>query len=200
MTEGIEWPPQLLLVLRRHLEQVEHPEHPRTPPLATGAAQRSVLTFLADAREQVRQRCNTSESVLECCQSLVLDTIEECCASSFLSARERRVINLAAAQRERRSDGRPGPKRRRSDTEEAAAAKAATATPACSHKCAAVLPVEYLLRFFIALPSILVHYDKLGGCAMPAAYKQPLWDYVNAVLDIMKEITFVDTMSYVVLK
>ncbi|RNF08045.1 uncharacterized protein Tco025E_07254 [Trypanosoma conorhini] len=191
--EGIDWPPRLLLVLRRHLEQLEHPEFPRTPPLTTAAAQQTVLSFLLDAHECAKQLSKLSEPFVDCCQNLVLDTIEQCCASSFLSSRERRVINLLAVQREKRSEGRLGQKRRHSE-------KAAAAPATSSHKCAAVLPLEYLLRFFLALPSILAHYDKLGGATMPASYKQPLWDYVNAILSIMKGMEFVDPAAYVLLK
>ncbi|KEG09711.1 hypothetical protein DQ04_04781030 [Trypanosoma grayi] len=199
--EGIEWPPQLLLVVQCQMEQLEHPEVPRTPPLATMTSQRSVLTFLQDARQRVRQRCKASDSVIDCCQNLVLDTIEQCCTSSFLLTKERRLINAAAQQREKRLEGRHGPKRRRADSEgrTSPTTGASTAVP-FSYKCAAVLPVEYLLRFFVALPSILAHYDKLGGCAMPAAYKKPLWDYVNAILDMMKDMSFFDPDDYVLLK
>ncbi|KAF8277261.1 hypothetical protein C3747_169g48 [Trypanosoma cruzi] len=191
--EGVDWPPRLLLVLRRHLEQVEHPEFPRTPPFSTNSSRRSVLTFLLDAHECARRLSKLSDSFVDCCRNLVLDIIEQCCASSFLSAKERRVINLLAVQREKRLEGRHGQKRRHNDSD-------GSPTATASHKCAAVLPVEYLLRFFMALPSILAHYDKLGGSTMPSAYKQPLWDYVNAILSIMKDMDFFDPAAYIPLK
>ncbi|KAF8285427.1 hypothetical protein TcBrA4_0036660 [Trypanosoma cruzi] len=53
---------------------------------------------------------------------------------------------------------------------------------------------------FYGFASILAHYDKLGGSTMPSAYKQPLWDYVNAILSIMKDLDFFDPTAYIPLK
>ncbi|KAH8611887.1 hypothetical protein ERJ75_001022600 [Trypanosoma vivax] len=214
--DEIKWPPRLLRVLRDHLGNVEHPIEPRTTPLSTKPTQRSVLSFLLDINDAVRERSGASASVTLCCENLVLDMIEQCCGFSFLSSKERRTINLAATQREKRLESRNMGKRRRVEQDSGAVSAGPTRSALSSQpkasveatdarttrtrKCAAVLPVEYLLRFFVALPSLLAHYDKLSGCAMPASYKQPLWDYVNAVLDIMKDIDFIDQSDHVPLR
>nr|CCC89261.1 conserved hypothetical protein [Trypanosoma congolense IL3000] len=198
----IKWPPQLLRVLRSHLQQIDDPQDPRTIPLATKSPDRSVLTFLTGVHDAAMQLSGVSEPVATCCRNLLLEMIEQCCALLFLSSKERRIINLAASQREKRLGvGRGGVKRRRSGEQDSASEEAAAGeSGGAPCKCAAVLPLEYLLRLFVALPSLLVHYDKLGGSAMPPAFKQPLWDYVNALLDIMKDMHFIDESEYVPLR
>ncbi|CBH08816.1 hypothetical protein, conserved [Trypanosoma brucei gambiense DAL972] len=161
--DEIKWPLRLLQILRNHLEQVDHPHEPRTLPIAAKCGQGGVLAFLTDVDDDVRRRTGASECITACCRGLVLDMIEQCCTLLFLSSKERRVINMAAVQREKRVVARGVGKRRRGDQGETTEETAIGETDNSQRKCAAVLPLEYLLRLFVALPSLLAHYDKLGG-------------------------------------
>ncbi|KPI85632.1 hypothetical protein ABL78_5313 [Leptomonas seymouri] len=195
--EGIQWPPSLLLVVRRHLDHVEDAVTPSIPPMPSSAP--TIYEFFESHRDalesQMRAR-NYDRAATECCIAFLIGVLEQSCALSFLLSRERRIIAMTVRQVEKRllSKSRsavPETKRRRLD--EAAATDA---------RYARVLTLEYLLRLYVSLPMILEHYDKLGSAAMPSYATAPLWCFINVSLQLLSSDSrlFSSITSYVPLR
>ncbi|KPA75424.1 hypothetical protein ABB37_08692 [Leptomonas pyrrhocoris] len=177
--QGVQWPPSLLLVVRRHLEHVEDAVAPSIPPMPSSSP--SIYEFFEshrDALEGEMRTCSYDPTVTECCIAFLIGVLEQACALSFLLSRERRIIAMTVRQVEKRlSKSRtaaPETKRRRLD--EAAATES---------RYARVLTLEYLLRLYVSLPMILEHYDKLGSAAMPGYATAPLWCFINISLRLL---------------
>ncbi|KAL7698604.1 hypothetical protein N2W54_007993 [Lotmaria passim] len=194
---AIQWPPSLLVVVRRHLDRVEDAVAPSIPPMPSSAL--SIYEFFEtyhDELESQMQGSNFDPTVTECCLAFLIGVLEQSCALSFLLSRERRIIAMTVRQVEKRllsksrSTGSEA-KRRRLDE-----------APATEARYARVLTLEYLLRLYVSLPMILEHYNKLSSAAMPGYATAPLWCFVNISLQLLNSNSrlFSPITSYVPLR
>lgn len=184
----IEWPQRLLQVLYDHLVHVEHPLAPCMPP---PLEQRwNIFSFFQQyaypiKSELLKSGKFTDGQLVDCCIYFLLELIDVSCGDSFLSSKERRPLTALATQKEREIRTLTGngdaqkPKKRRFEAQ-----TESVRTP-CLYKFSRILPLEYFLRIVASLPSVLEHYDSLGGSAVPAYSKEPLWIFINHTLQIL---------------
>lgn len=204
---AIDWPPRLLDTVKQHLEAVDNAVCPMIPPLFTPGTM-TIYDFFSTQQETLAARLagrGVSADTVEFCVGFTIEVLEHACQLSFFTPKERRTIGLAvrqmnkrAAPAKSRAAGRGGVadgKRRRSGGPEADS----------SHEGAQycrVLTLEYLLRFFIALPLIVEHYDRLGGSEIPGFSKRPLWEFAGETLRLLDSMRgqFSPLMSYIPVK
>lgn len=175
--ESVVWPSRLLDTVRMHLAAVEDPVTPSIPPICTSSV--NVYDFFSEFGVSIQERmsaCGFDDDVAGYCMNFVLEVLEHCCPLSFLFTRERRVVSNAARMRQKRVLSlKPGVKRR----------KVEVSDPSAAYLFSPVLTLEYLLRFFIAMPFLLEHYDRLGGAVLPSDCKRPLWTFVSITLELI---------------
>lgn len=200
----IVWPERLLTIVREHLESVENPDAPAIPPLLqTGLV--TIGQFFDDNEAELERRlvaAGLTLDTIEFCAGFAIEVLEHACQLSFLTPRERRTVGAAVRQLEKRTGlvskprgGRAASKRNRGENGNGDPADGGA-------KYCRVLGLEYLLRFFISMPLILDHYDKLGGSAIPAFSKQPLWLFASETLRLLNTMpsSFSPISKYVLLK
>lgn len=195
--QSIQWPPALLLVVRRHLDHVEDAVAPSIPPMPSSSP--SIYDFFDSHRDVLENQMRASgfdATATECCIAFLVGVLEQSCSLSFLLSRERRIVAMTVRQVEKRllsksRSSSPDAKRRRLD--EVAATEA---------RYARVLTLEYLLRLYVSLPMILEHYDKLGSSTMPGYATAPMWCFVNISLQLLNANSrlFCPITSYVPLR
>lgn len=202
---SVEWPSRLLLILLQHLERAEDQVSPSMPPLVEQRI--NVFSFFIQYTWSLKSELLESgkivdEEIVDCCIHFLLELLEQSCADSFLFSKERRLLTLAAAQKEREvkalyggSDPQKTKKRRFEGQKESVPC-------GCVYKFARVLPIEYLLRIVASLSPLLDHYNNLGGCAVPAYSTEPLWTFVNHMLQVLDKNPnlFVPLCKYVPMK
>lgn len=194
---GIQWPPNLLHMVRRHLDHVEDATAPSIPPMPSSAM--SIFTFFESYREQLQhQMCRDGfdPHATDCCIAFIIGVLEQSCSLSFLLPRERRIVATTVRQVEKRWTSKSreeAPELKRRKWEERAVDEP---------RYARVLTLEYLLRLYVSLPMILQHYDKLGSSAMPAYSTYPLWHFINLTLSLLNQYTklFSPIATYVALR
>jgi len=194
---GIQWPSNLLQMVRRHLDQVEDATMPSIPPMPSTAM--SIFTFFESYRDQLHHqmmRDGFDPHATTCCIAFIIGVLEQSCSLSFLLPRERRIVATTVRQVEKRwasktREEAPELKRRRPEEK-------AMEEP----RYARVLTLEYLLRLYVSLPMILQHYDKLGGIEMPAYFTYPLWHFINLTLALLNQYSklFSPISTYVALR
>ncbi|KAK7199063.1 hypothetical protein NESM_000875000 [Novymonas esmeraldas] len=180
-TRRLQWPPSLLVTVRRHLDRVEDAVAPSIPPMPSSAP--TIYDFFCDthraAIEERMRGVGYEAAVTECCVAFLVGVLEQSCSLSFLLTRERRIITMMVRHVEKRllSKARaPVQDARRRRVEETAESEP---------RYARVLTLEYLLRLYVSLPMILEHYDKLGSASMPSYATAPLWCFVSITMELL---------------
>lgn len=190
MKKHIRWPPKLLQIAVDHIHCVENPLGPSIPPLLPSV---SIFSFFEQytsliARDLSRMGKVEDEKMIDCCVQFVLELLEQSCAHGFLKTKERRAVTTAAKQLEKQltsytsksmPTSAPLKKKRREETGSSFGGEAVNL------KFSRVLPLEYLLRLIVSLPSILEQYDRLSGSALPEYSKNPFWFFINHTLQLM---------------
>lgn len=192
-TSRVQWPARLLQVLHSHLEHVENPFTPSMPPPLE--ERWSVFSFFQQYSSTIKSELMRSgkimdEQLIDCSIFFLLELLEVSCADSFLFPKERRSLNVLAAQKEREIRARAGGGDAQKAKKRRFEAQIETARTECLYKFSRILSLEYLLRIVASLPPLLDHYDFLGGSTVPAYSKEPLWIVINHTLQILDKDPF----------
>lgn len=185
---SVEWPSRLLLILLQHLERAEDQVSPSMPPLVEQKI--NVFSFFTLYTWSLKSELLQSgkivdEEIVDCCIHFLLELLEQSCADSFLFSKERRHLALRATQKEREIralHGGPDPQKSKKRRFEG---QTEIVLSGCVYKFARILPLEYLLRIVASLSPLLDHYNNLGGSTLSAYSTEPLWTFVNHMLQVL---------------